>query len=81
MKSLLPRSRPVFRECVNSRAFGSLGQHPFFFRKTLVTAGLFNGVEKTETPKRCYAVCYNKKSWILRDQVKMFRTAPIKKKY
>ncbi|MCE5251475.1 hypothetical protein LLG96_14775 [bacterium] len=51
MKSLFPRSLPVFRECVNSRAYGSLGKHPFFFRKPVVTAGLFNGVEKSETPK------------------------------
>ncbi|MCE5249943.1 hypothetical protein LLG96_06955 [bacterium] len=36
---------------MNSRAFGSLEQHPFFFRKPVVTAGLFNGVEKSEAPK------------------------------
>ncbi|MCE5249975.1 hypothetical protein LLG96_07115 [bacterium] len=43
MKSLFPHSPPVFREWVNSRAFGSLGQHPFFFRKPVVNRGLFNG--------------------------------------
>ena len=46
MKSLFPSSLPVFRECVNSRAYGSLEQHPFFFRKPVVTVGLFNGFFK-----------------------------------
>ncbi|MCE5250393.1 hypothetical protein LLG96_09250 [bacterium] len=42
---------------MNSRAFGSLGQHPFFFRKPVVTAGLFNGFYKFIVFKRAVKKC------------------------
>ena len=48
VKSLFSRSLSVFRECVNSRSFGSLEQHPFFFRKPVVTVGLFNGFTNSQ---------------------------------
>jgi len=59
VKSLSPRSFRVFslrcnaanRELQNSRAYGTLKQLQFFFRKTLAYSGLFKGYMETGEPQ------------------------------
>ena len=48
VKSLFPRSLRVFRELQNSRAYCTLKQLQFFFRKILVLSGLFKGYMATD---------------------------------
>ncbi len=58
MKSHFPRSRSVFRELQNSRAYCPLRHAAILFRKNLAHSGFFKGELKLERKKhKIYQSC------------------------